>query len=80
MNPMSIIQTMMNQMKVKMPQNFQTINALMQNKNNPQDLVNQIMSNLNQEQKQNLLSQMKQYRLSEWFVKQITKYEIGNNP
>lgn len=48
-------------MKVKMPQNFQTINALMQNKNNPQDLVNQIMSNLNQEQKQNLLSQMKQY-------------------
>ena len=58
-------QTMMNQMKVKMPQNFQTINALMQNKNNPQDLVNQIMSNLNQEQKQNLLSQMKQYRLSE---------------
>lgn len=48
-------------MKVKMPQNFQTINALMQNKNNPQDLVNQIMSNLNQEQKQNLLSQCKQY-------------------
>ena len=44
-----------------MPQNFQTINALMQNKNNPQDLVNQIMSNLNQEQKQNLLSQCKQY-------------------
>ena len=43
-----------------MPQNFQTINALMQNKNNPQDLVNQIMSNQNQEQKQNLLSQMKQ--------------------
>lgn len=61
MNPMSIIQTMMNQMKVKMPQNFQTINALMQNKNNPQDLVNQIMSNLNQEQKQNLLNQCKQY-------------------
>ena len=48
-------------MKVKMPQNFQTINALMQNKNNPQDLVNQIMSNLNQEQKQNLLSQAKNY-------------------
>ena len=33
----------------------------MQNKNNPQDLVNQIMSNLNQEQKQNLLNQCKQY-------------------
>lgn len=48
-------------MKVKMPQNFQTINALMQNKNNPQDLVNQIFSNINPEQKQNLLNQMKSY-------------------
>ena len=64
MNPMAIIQTMMNQMKVKMPQNFQTINALMQNKTNPQNLVNQIMSNISPEQKQNLLSQCKQYRLS----------------
>ena len=48
-------------MKVKMPQNFQTINALMQNKNNPQDLVNQIMGNITPEQKQNLLNQMKSY-------------------
>ena len=61
MNPMSIIQTMMNQMKVKMPQNFQTINALMQGKNNPQDLVNQIFGSINPEQKQNLLNQMKSY-------------------
>ena len=62
MNPMSIIQTMMSQMKVKMPRNFQVVQSLMQNQTNPQDLVNQIMSNLNQEQKQNLLSQCKQYR------------------
>ena len=61
MNPMSIIQTMMNQMKVKMPQNYQTINALKQNKNKPQDLVNQIMGSINPEQKQNLLNQMKSY-------------------
>ena len=61
MNPMSIIQTMMNQMKVKMPQNFQTINALMQGKNNPQGLVKQIMGNVSPEQKQNLLNQMKSY-------------------
>lgn len=58
-------------MKVKMPQNFQTINALMQNKNNPQDLVNQIMSNLNQEQKQNLLSQMKQYGCPDNILSQL---------
>ena len=51
-------------MKVKLPQNFQIAQNLMQNKNNPQDLVNQIMLNISPEQKQNLLSQMKQYRLS----------------
>lgn len=63
MNPMSIIQTMMGQMKVKMPKNFQVVQNLMQNKNNPQDLVNQIMGNVSPEQKQSLLNQMKQYRL-----------------
>jgi len=47
-----------------MPQNFQTINALMQGKNNPQDLVNQIFGSISPEQKQNLLNQCKQYRLS----------------
>jgi hypothetical protein len=62
MNPMAIIQTMMGQMKVKMPRNFQVVQNLMQNKNNPQDLVNQIMSNISPEQKQSLLSQCKQYR------------------
>ena len=48
-------------MKVKLPQNFQVAQNLMQNKNNPQDLVNQIMGSINPEQKQNLLNQMKQY-------------------
>ena len=62
MNPMSIIQTMMSQMKVKLPQNFQIAQNLMQNKNNPQDLVNQIMNSISPEQKQNLLNQCKQYR------------------
>ena len=61
MNPMSIIQTMMSQMKVKMPRNFQVVQNLMQNKTNPQDLVNQIISNISPEQKQNLLNQCKQY-------------------
>ena len=61
MNPMSIIQTLMGNMKVKMPQNFQIVNNLMQNKTNPQDLVNQIMENISPDQKQNLLKQMKSY-------------------
>ena len=48
-------------MKVKMPQNFQTINALMQGKNNPQEIVNKIFGRISPEQKQNLLNQCKQY-------------------
>ena len=71
MNPMSIIQTLMNQMKVKLPQNFQTINALMQNKNNPQDLVNQIMGNITPEQKQNLLNQCKSYGMPEQLLSKL---------
>lgn len=60
-NPMSIIQTMMNQMKVKMPKNFQVAQNLMQSNGNPQGLVKQIMGNISPEQKQNLLNQMKSY-------------------
>ena len=48
-------------MKVKNPQGYQFVNNLMQNKNNPQDLVNQIMGSISPEQKQNLLNQMKSY-------------------
>lgn len=71
MNPMAIIQTMMNQMKIKMPQNFQTINALMQNNGNPQGLVKQMMGNMPTEQKQNLLNQMKQYGCPENILSQL---------
>ena len=62
MNPMSIVQSIMNNMKVKMPKNFQVVQNLMQNNRNPQDLVNQIFGSISPEQKQNLLNQCKQYR------------------
>ena len=58
-------------MKVKMPQNFQTINALMQGKNNPQDLVNQIFGSINPEQKQNLLNQCKAYGMPEELLSKL---------
>lgn len=58
-------------MKVKMPQNFQTINALMQGKNNPQDLVNQIFGNISPEQKQNLLNQCKSYGMPEHLLSKL---------
>lgn len=61
MNPMSIIQTMLGQMKIKMPQNFQIAQNLMQNNGNLQQLVKQIFGNISPEQKQGLLNQMKQY-------------------
>ena len=71
MNPMAIIQTMMNQMKLKTPKNFQIAQNLMQNRNNPQDLVNQIMSNISPEQKQNLLNQMKSYGCPDNILSQL---------
>lgn len=58
-------------MKIKMPQNFQIAQNLMQNKNNPQDLVNQIFGSISPEQKQNLLSQMKQYGMPEHLLSQL---------
>ena len=71
MNPMSIIQALMGNMKIKMPQNFQTINALMQNNGNPQGLVKQMMGNMPTEQKQNLLNQMKQYGCPDNILSQL---------
>lgn len=71
MNPMSIIQTMMNQMKVKLPQSFQVAQNLMQNNANPQGLVKQIMGNVSPEQKQSLLNQMKQYGCPDNILSQL---------
>ena len=58
-------------MKVKMPKNFQVVQNLMQNKNNPQDLVNQIMGSISPEQKQNLLNQCKNYGMPENILSQL---------
>ena len=71
MNAMPIIQSLMSNLKAKMPQNFQVVNNLMQNRTNPQNLVNQIMGNISPEQKQNILNQMKQYGCPENILSQI---------
>ena len=71
MNPMSIVQSLMSNLKVKMPQNFQVVQNLMQNKTNPQDLVNQIMGNISPEQKQNLLNQCKSYGMPEHLLSKL---------
>ncbi len=61
MNPMSIIQTMLNQLKMKNPKEFQTINALMQNNGNPEIMIQQMFKNSTTEQRQNILNQAKNY-------------------
>lgn len=48
-------------MQQRNPQGFQTINALMQNKGNPQALLQQIMGNATPEQKESLIKQAKQF-------------------
>ena len=71
MNPMSIVQSLMSQMKVKLPQNFQIAQNLMQNNGNPQQLVKQIMGNISPEQKQNLLNQCKSYGMPEQLLSKL---------
>lgn len=70
-NPMSIIQTLMSQMKVKLPQNFQVAQNLMQSNGNPQGLVKQIMGNVSPEQKQSLLNQCKAYGMPEQLLSKL---------
>ena len=70
-NPMSIIQTLMGNLKTKNPQNFQTVNALMQNNGNPQALLQQVLSGINSEQKQAILNQAKQFGCPDSILSQI---------
>ena len=44
---------------MKNPQGFQTINALMQNNNEPMSIIKQIMGNIKPEDKQQLLNTVK---------------------
>lgn len=48
-------------MKVKMPQNFQVVQNLMQNNGNPETIIQQMFKNSTTEQRQNILNQAKNY-------------------
>lgn len=50
---------------------YQTINALMQNKGNPQALLQQIMGNATSEQKESLIKQAKQYGCPDNILSQV---------
>ena len=71
MNPMAIVQTLMNQMKVKLPQKFQIAQNLIQSNGDPRGIVQQLFKSATPEQKQNLLNQMKQYNCPENILSQL---------
>lgn len=56
-----IIQSLLNNLKVKNPNAYQSINNLMQSNGNPQMIIKQIMGNATPEQKQSLLKQAENY-------------------
>ena len=61
----------MNQLKIKNPQMFQTIQNLMNSNGEPQKLVHQMMGSITPEQRQNILTQAKQYGAPENILSQI---------
>ena len=56
---------------MKNPQNFKIINELMQNNGDPMNLAQQIMTNMQPQQKQNLLNQCKSYGMPEKILSQL---------
>ena len=53
--------TLMNMLKQKNPQGYNMINQLRQNGANPNAMLNQIMRNMQPQQRQQLLQNAKQY-------------------
>ena len=66
-----LIQTLLNNLKIKNPQGHQVIQNLMQSNGNPQTLLQQLMSNTTPEQKKDLLGRAKQYGCPDNVLSQI---------
>ena len=56
---------------MKNPQGFNTINSLMQSNGNPQQLIQQVMTNMSPEQRENLFKQCKGYGVPEQLLSEI---------
>ena len=56
---------------MKNKQGYQTVNALMQNNGNPNELLKQVVGNMSDEQKQNLFKQCKGYGVPEQLLSQL---------
>ena len=66
-----ITQMLMNQLRVKNPQGYQTVQNLIQNNGDPQAFLHQIMQKATPEQKQQLFKQAKNYGVPNDFLAQI---------
>lgn len=66
-----IVQVLMSRLQNKNPQAYQFVNQAMQNGGNPNAILQQMMKNATPEQKQNLITQAKNYGFSEDYLKQI---------
>lgn len=56
-----IVQSLMNQLQRKNPQNYNFINEMMRNNGNPDAFIKQIFSKTSPEQKQAILNKAKDY-------------------
>ena len=61
----------MTRLQQRNPQGFQLVQNLMNSNGDPNKMVNQIMHNINPEQRQNILSQAKSYGAPDSILSQL---------
>ena len=66
-----IMQMLMSQLQQKNPQEFQTIQNLLNSKSDPQELLKQVMGNTTPEVRENVLKQAQQFGCPENILSQI---------
>ena len=66
-----ITQMLLNQLKVKNPQGYQAVQNLIRNNQNPEAILQQMMSQATPEQKENLFKQCKNYNVPDNILSKI---------
>ena len=66
-----MIAMLMNQLKAKNPQAFQTVNQAIKNQSNPMELLKQVTSNYDSKTKEAFFNQAKQMGFGEDLLKQV---------
>lgn len=66
-----ILSMMLGMLQSKNPQMFQNVSQAMNNGQNPQALVKQVMGNMNEQQREGIIKQAKQFGCPEKILSQI---------